>query len=365
MSGDYIDVEKTLLVPLKPVSIKFYEKEEVALNAFQNFILESIENKANLEQMINATMLTRNVVETEILQMESQKLLVRNEKGIELSELSKNILLVSRCVKSLNNEEKIMCVNMITGNIEGYNDDEYCDLEGNDLVMSPQISSNDIAGISIENNMSFLIKYMSTFDNLTEKQIDIIIASIYAEVNDTKKKIVYKKSNICKLPCLIGNDSMIDEAKEDILYAEGSCSVVTLAVSTENVERYREYISDIEKVYRVVPELISDIGKILLNEYAICKGCNENNNTFLYDHVSGKILMRKYKASDNNNKRIQLKLNPVYKFDNETQNQIINKAITNWHLDECYQVKIIDIQEQKYRVGFLLTKLWGEDHENE
>ena len=133
--SEYINVKKTIYVPLKPVIVKFHEKEEVELNAFQKFILEAVESNATVEQMVDATQLTKNVVESQLLQMEGQKLLVRKEDTIELSELSKNILMISKSVVALNDEKKIMCINLITNDIERYDANIYCDIKKDDFVM--------------------------------------------------------------------------------------------------------------------------------------------------------------------------------------------------------------------------------------
>ena len=176
--SEYINCKKNIYVPLKPVIVTFHEKEEVELNAFQKFILEAIEEDATLEQMTNATQLTKNVIESEILHMESQKLLVRDGDYVALSELSKNILMISKSVKMLNAEKKILCFNLITGEIEGFDKNIINNIGQDDLVMEGKIRSGEIIGISIEDNVSFFADYMSTFDGFSEEQIDKILSSI-------------------------------------------------------------------------------------------------------------------------------------------------------------------------------------------
>lgn len=129
--------------------------------------------------MTNATQLTKNVIESEILHMESQKLLVRDGDYVALSELSKNILMISKSVKMLNAEKKILCFNLITGEIEGFDKNIINDIGQDDLVMEGKIRSGEIVGISIEDNVSFFADYMSAFDGFSEEQIDKILSSIY------------------------------------------------------------------------------------------------------------------------------------------------------------------------------------------
>ena len=132
------------------------------------------------------------MIESELLYMESQKLLVRDGSCIVLSKLSKNILMISRSVEMLNAEKKILCINLITGKIEGFDKDILNDIGQDDLVMEGKIRSGEIVGISIEDNVSFFANYMSTFGEFSEEQIDKILSSIYAEFDEIDKKLVYK-----------------------------------------------------------------------------------------------------------------------------------------------------------------------------
>lgn len=360
--SDYIDVEKKIYIPLKLVIVNFHEKEEVELNAFQRFILEAIEENATVEQMTDATQLTKNVIESEVLQMESQKLLVREGNSVVLSELSKNILMISRSVEMLNEEKKILCINLITGDIERYDKDIYYDTGQDGLVMEGKIRSEDVVGISIEDNVSFFEDYMSAFDKLSEEQIDKVLSSVYAEFNEIDKKIVYKQQDINKLPCLIGNGKL---KLEDNAYAEGKCSVIMVEVSTDKVEKYKEQIKNIMVLYTDTPELISDSGRDLVREYENCEDYNKEKLTFVYDHISGIIREEKYSIVDSSSKRAQLMLEAEKKIDDEVEKQVFAASKTKWKLNEEYHIKIADIKERIYKIGFCLKELRGKTYEDE
>lgn len=295
--GEYIEVNTTIYVPLKPVMVKFYEKEEVELNAFQKFILEAIEDEATIEQMVEATQLTKYVIESELLQMEGQKLLIRENDTIALSELSKNILMISRSVESLNNEEKILCINLITGDMEGYDLERYYDVSTSESILKEKIHAKDVIGIDIEDNVSFFADYMSTFGTLTEEQVQKVLASVYVEFNEIDDKIVYKQQEICRIPCLIGEETL---KSEKTLYAEGKCTLITMELSTKKIDKYKEQIEDVMALYDGAPELLSDIGQELMHETTICQNCNEDNLTYIFDHVSGKIREGKLEVLINN-----------------------------------------------------------------
>lgn len=352
--GEYIEVNTTIYVPLKPVMVKFYEKEEVELNAFQKFILEAIEDEATIEQMIEATQLTKYVIESELLQMEGQKLLIRENDTIALSELSKNILMISRSVESLNNEEKILCINLITGDMEGYDLERYYDVSTSDSILKEKIHAKDVIGIDIEDNVSFFADYMSTFGTLTEEQVQKVLASVYVEFNEIDDKIVYKQQEICRIPCLIGEETL---KSEKTLYAEGKCTLITMELSTKKIDKYKEQIEDVMALYDGAPELLSDIGQELMHETTICQNCNEDNLTYIFDHVSGKIREGKLEVLINNNKRTQLVLKSGKMLDEEIERQIINITKQKWKIDERYQIKIQDLKEHIYKVGFSLEEL--------
>ncbi len=360
--NEYINCKKNIYVPLKPVIVTFHEKEEVELNAFQKFILEAIEEDATIEQMTNATQLTKNVIESELLHMEIQKLLVRNGDCITLSELSKNVLMISRSVKMLNDEKKILCLNLITGEIEGFDKDIHNDTGQDDLVMKGKIRSGEIVGINIEDNVSFFADYMSTFDKLTEEQIDKVLSSIYAEFDEIDKKLVYKLQEINKLPCLIGDDKL---KFENNAYAEGRCSIIAIEVSTDKIEKYNEQIKNIMALHTKTPELISDLGRDLIREYENCTKYNKEKLVFVYDHISGKIREEKHDIVDSQNKRAQLLLTTEKKSDDEVKKQVFVAAKTKWKLDDKYHFKIVDIKEHIYKIGFCLEELWGMTYANE
>jgi len=360
--SDYVNVEEKIYIPLKPVIVNFYQKEEVELDAFQNFILEAIDENATLEQIMDATQLTKNVIETEILHMESQKLLVKEEDIILLSELSKNILMISRSVAMLNEEKKIVCINLITGNVEKYDDKTYCDVKKDDLIMREKIRTKDIVGINIEDDISFFTSYMATFNKLSKEQVDRVLSSVYVEFDEVDKKIMYKQQKISKLPCLIGDNKLKSEGNT---YAEGKCSVGVIEVSTNNVEKYKEQIKNILELYNNTPELISDVGINLIKEYKNCEDYNNQKLTFVFDHESGRIKEGKYSITDSLNKRSQLVLKSENKIDNKVENQIFDAVKTKWKLNENYNIKITNIKEHIYKIGFCLEEMWGDIYVDE
>lgn len=199
----YTYFDGTILVPVQVVRLKFTEKEDISLNPFQNLILEAIEGDCNVEQIAEATLLDKYVIETEITQLIAQKLLERRGEVIELSDLSQRLLLVSRCVQSLNEERKKVCINLMTGAIEEYSKEHLAREGGTDgLELRPRIRKQEIDGISIEENIDFFRTYLHTFDAMEPEQIDVVLSSVYVEfIDDGEEK--FRVLTISQIPCLI------------------------------------------------------------------------------------------------------------------------------------------------------------------
>lgn len=352
--ADYIDVEKRIYIPLKPLIVNFHEKEKVELNAFQKFILEAIEENATLEQITEATQLTENVIESEVLQLQRQNLI---NEDCTLSEVSKNIFMISRCVEILNNEEKKLCINLISGALEEYDEDFYDNTVQNDWVIEGEIRFEDISGISIEDKESILADSMSVFSGYSEEQIDKVRSSLYVEFNETDKKTVYKQQEINKLPCLIGDNKLKSEEK---IYAEGKYSAITVEVSNDSLEKYSEKIEPLKELYTDAPELISDFGKDLIKEYKQYEDYKNEKLIFAFDHTSGMIREEKYDVDAFPDKRVGITLKAEKAIDDKVKSRIFDTVKTKWKLDEKYQVKIADVKEENYIVGFCLDELRGD-----
>lgn len=352
--ADYIDVEKRLYIPLKPLTVNFYSKNKAELNIFQKFILEAIEENATLEQIEDATQLTENVIESEVLQLQRQNLI---KEDFTLSEAAENILMISRCLDTLNNEKKKICINLITGELEEYNEDIYYNPGHDDWVMEGEIRFEDISEIRIEDKESILADSMTVFGDFSEEQIDKVRSSVYVELNETDKKTVYKQQEINKLPCLIGDNKL---KGEDKIYAEGKYSVITVEVSNDSLEKYSEKMEPLKELCSDTPELISDFGKDLIKEFKQYEDYKNEKLTFVFDHTSGMFREEEYDVDAFPDKRTQLALKAEKAIDDKVKSRIFAAVKTKWNLDEKYQVDIADVKEENYIVGFCLEELRGD-----
>ncbi len=201
----YTPFDGTVLVPVQVVQLKFTEKEDISLNPFQNLILEAIEDGCGVEQIAEATLLDAYVIETEIAQLVTQKLLERQGDCIALSELSQKLLLVSRCVQRLNQEQALVCINLVTGAVEAYDRERLVQKGGSDaLELRPKVRKQELDGISIEENIVFFQTYLHTFDTMEPEQVDAVLSSVYVEFIHVGERS-FRVQSVSRLPCLISD----------------------------------------------------------------------------------------------------------------------------------------------------------------
>lgn len=285
---DYISVKNQINIPYIKVSVKFIEKEEVALNAFQNFLLDAIEKGTSIKQIADSTQLTKYVIETELFQMEKQKLVIRKENEFEITDISKKIMLVAKTIKKLNEEHRIFFVNLINGEVENLNDADFTVPKNNELVLKQKMMNLD--GISIEENMDFFAENMDTFSSLGEDDVEVILSSIYAEFNviKGKDKVVYKKKAVIGLPCLIGDNTVEKINKENSVLVESTCVKVSFGFTTSRINKYSKVLSQVQELNHKYPELMSEEARKLIEEMYLCEIYKEKNIRYLFDYVSGK-----------------------------------------------------------------------------
>ena len=202
----YTPFDGTILVPVQTVQLKFAEKEDMSLNPFQNLILEAIEEGCTVEQIAQATLLDKRVIETEVAQLITQKLLERQGEVIRLSALSERLLLVSRCVQRLNKEKRLVCINLVTGAVEEYNPEQLVKKrDGDELEFRPKIHRPEFEEISIGENLEFYQAYLRTFDNMEPEQIEAVLASVYIEYVYAGER-GFRPQPVSRIPCLIGDE---------------------------------------------------------------------------------------------------------------------------------------------------------------
>lgn len=360
---EYIITDKDLLIPIKPVYVKFFEKEEVLLNAFQNFILEAVEEKASIEQMMEATLLTKTVIETEMVHMEEQKLLMRREDKFEITEISKSILLVSRCVKALNAENIKVGINLITGEIEEYDPENDSVIEKCDIILSPKIMTKDLDGISIDDNNSFFSTYMKTFESLKIEEVEKVLASVYLEFQgekneESKNTVKYKRIQVNKMPCLIGTENSDIAVQDKALIVEGRYAEISFAFSSYNTNKYKDCLSEANKIAESYPDLLSELGAQIVHENKTCMGLYEKGIRVVYDYFSGKFRINPGFVVDTKSKKAQMILSGSHFIDECMKTEITDAVSDYLGLGKEYIVNVLEVKDDIYKLDIPAERVW-------
>lgn len=358
---EYIKRKRQVYIPYMKVGVKFIEKEEVSLNAFQIFLLDAIMEGASISQMEDATQLTGNVIESELLQLEAQKLVIKKEDDYELTDLSNKILLVAKSIRSLNNEKQVFCLNLITGVLESFDDAEFQIPDKDELILKRKMISLD--GLSIEDNMDFFAKNLETFKTMDDESVEIVLSSIYAEFNvlrsqDAQSTIYYKERELFGIPCLIGDDTIYSENKENSVLIEAAYKEVSFLFTTNLIQKYKQVIPDVSKLGNTFPELISEEAKKILKENELCESYNANVDRYIFDSTSGKYgLMNEY-TIEHSKRKAQLILGESIPFDEGIKREMIDTVRNKMEITSDEVIVLIkNVKDDIYKIEAEIEQL--------
>lgn len=359
----YIDRSIDVLVPVQIVEVTFCEREETSLNAFQYFILEAINCGKKAEQIAEATLLTRTVIETEIEQLIRQKLLIHKDDSIGLTELSRKILLVSECVKKLNNEKKWLCINLMTGNLRAYEAEKIVeDHEILSLVLHPKISEKEIDGINLVENMSFFREYMTVFSEMNDSDIDRVLSSVYVKfktINGNKKK--YIKKVFSKIPCVIGKNIKQNQG-QSLITAKGWLYRIRYEVDSDIVKSEQAVLKELITVEQHDRGLISSKGYAVLELYKQLMQYNKLPLTYLYDTVSGQFQFEQPEEVCDAKKEIHLELPQLEDLSDLKKRSMMNELRKRYHISSDFNLREVSVTKEYYSVTCELSELMEEDY---
>lgn len=360
----FIEFKTEVLIPIQIVEVAFYEKEENSLNPFQYFILEAVELEKGIDQIAEATSLTRNVIEKEIVQMIGQKLLIKESESISLSELSKKLLMISRCVKELNKEKKHLFINLMTCEIENLENEELFNCEDDYyLHMNPKISEKDIDGISVENNISFFADYMNSFVGMNKTDIETVLSSVFAKFK-TLDKTKYIKKTINRLPCLIGGNTFSSHNQNiNPIVAKGIFYELKYQVESQVVSSNLSILPELTKINAKDNKLLSDKG---LNILQLNERLNNYNNLTLncfYDVASGQFQFEKAEETNVKGVRPHLFIPLLNDISVSTKEMIIKQLREYYSITDEFDVKELSCNKVSYQIECDLFDLWRNDNE--
>lgn len=363
--NQYIDFKKEVLIPIQIVEVTFYEKEETSLSLFQNFILEAIESGKGIDQIVKAILFPKNIVETEIVQMISQKLLIQEEETVSLSELSKKILMIARCVRSLNGEKKYVCINLMTGVIEAFENEKIINYKDDSfLFLLPKILERDIDGISLEENLSFFRNYMDSFAEMDENDIETVLSSVFVEFKAVGKR-KYMKKSLSRIPCAIGGEIFQNQNQDkdkDSIIAKGLLYKIEYEVESEIVKSKQSVLSELITINKHDSDLISDKGHHVLKLYEQCGDYNKQPLICFYDTISAQFQFEPPKNLINRKMSYHFQLPLLNNISAQTEECIINKLREHYNIVNDFSIKEVSREEEYYSIECELFELWREDN---
>lgn len=347
-----------ILIPMQVVKLKFSEKEEVSLNPFQNLILEAIEDGCEIEQIAQATLLTEYVIQTEITQLISQKLLERQGETLKLSDLSQKLLLVSRCVQRLNEEKRLVCINLMTGSVEEYDENHLIEGGGeNVLELQPRFRKQEIDGTSMEENIEFFRKYVRTFDGMDEEQTDTVLSSVYVEFIDIGVK-KFRIQPIFRLPCLIGGAErgMVSEDSDDAFYARGHMCQIEFSLKSA--------LPAVDDSLLSCLPLLADAG--LLSERGLKVAAaielfqNREGISAYYDYVSGSFQFDE-PLCDSGKHKIDLDMPRLHELTEDIRKECVECAHRHFALPSELKLEATDTKDSTYNISGNFNELMEAD----
>jgi hypothetical protein len=359
--SQYVEYQNKIFIPVQVVEVSFCEKNEITLNAFQKFILEAVDSGNSVNQIVDATLFTTDVVETEIVQMVNQKLLIREGDNIMLSELSKKIRMISRNVVSLNKEKKKVCINLVTGDIEAFDMKSIVsDKHEKELFMTPNFLIKDFDGINLEENTTFFEKYMDSFYGMLAEDIETVLSSIFVELKAIGKEQYIEKA-ICRIPCKIGGN-ILQSNVEDLIKAKGAMYRVEYKVESELVNNYGAVVSELMNINRIDNELLSEKGQDVLEKYKVCEEYNIKKIVCFYDVISGQFRFDSQEIKLSKNERYNLQLPILYDLSNDVKHKITKKIRECYGISDEFIVKEIACEKANYIVDCEVSDLWGAEY---
>lgn len=360
----FIDFEKEILIPIQIVEIAFSEKEDNSLNPFQYFILEAIESGNGIDQIAEATSLTKNVIETEIVQMIGQKLLIKDAETISLSILSQKLLMISRCVKELNKEKKQFCINLMTCEIENFTNEElFTCAKDSVLRLNPKISEKDIDGISMEDNTSFFADYMNSFTDMNKADIETVLSSVFVtfKIIDKTK---YIKKTIHRIPCSIGGKHLQNQGQSpNTIIVKGIMYKLRYQVESQVVNSNCSILSELIRINEKSSELLSDKGHHILKLYEQLTNYNNMSLTCFYDATSGQYEFVSPEESNKKGMRPHLYLPLLNNISDQFRENIIIQLREHYDISDEFDIKEVSCEENPYRIECELFDLWRNDYE--
>lgn len=349
----FVPYAGNVYVPVQVMELRFSEKEDSMINPFQLLVLEAIEDGYSVQEIADATLMTVTAIDAEISQLLSQKLICMQDSDISLSALSRRILFVSRCVQRLNDMKTQVCINLITGEIQQYDETLVAEYDDESTFrLRPKIQQHEIDEIGIEDNVSFFREYLHVFDDLDDADTDTLLTAVYVEFLDTGKRI-FQLQPVSHLPCLIGEEAADKKETADI-YVSGTLYQIPLSFKLD--------LPGADHACLPYLPALADAGFLSEKGMLVAKAISESPHngamTVYYDCVSGcwqfdpPPVHHFHPDHSHRARKINLELPVRFDLTENVRQTILNSAHDHWHLPDGLTLEFMDADliENRYTV---------------
>ena len=353
--ADYMEYSGHILIPFYPVKPQFFAKGEVSLDALHMEILKCIEEGMTVEEIVSQSRLSADYVEKGLVYMEQQCLIYNNNGRIYFSEWLNRMPLILNYVGRLNEENKSIAINLVTGDLELYVPEDNFEYDESDIVIEQQIAIDAIPKLNLKEKMKFWKEHMESFAGMSEDEFDKISSDIEVDYQPLEGDVVYIRKKINKIPCLVGDGELVSRDGEQLVYGQGSAVRFHFRMGSKLVDQYGGYIPVLYRMENFAPELVSDLVEKVLEEDELCREFNTKSVPCLYDCVSGKYRYENLVLRDTLKSQFLMKDN--YPYTENMKEQILKDAREHWEISGDMSIEITSIVRRFYKVGIALEDL--------
>ncbi len=179
-----------VLIPLKPVSIRFFKKSNVSISPVQLFMLEAVSDGYDVGRIAEATMFSKRAVAAELLQLAELKMLRPDRKSrssYAVTDAGGIQLRLDRIVKTMNKDDgQRAYVNLVTGRLELFAEELDEAAESGMQKLEPRIARDGFFEAGIEDNLGFFRDYMTSVEGIESEDADLAAQMLYVEIREIR-----------------------------------------------------------------------------------------------------------------------------------------------------------------------------------
>ena len=254
-----LDKPLEVFVPVVKSAFTFSLKESIQLPKLQEFILSAIHKyQADVNTLVDTTMLPENVIRIELNDMYKQKLLSTDDNtDYHLTDLSKRLIQYRELIDWMNSQESFFLFNLVTGEIVSESAAETFD-EPSGVKANSVISPFQISGINAPEIKEQLctVFFLPENDELTDDYLENIVID---------SRIISRKW----IRMYITHLSEIENTapQKDYVFVKSYMLQREYCVYDDYLENNRELLDALQIVRKSSKELLSEKGLELLDCY--------------------------------------------------------------------------------------------------